>query len=51
MRILLDESLPKALRSRLIGHEAQTVVACGWSGIEIAAARYRAVVSARKAKR
>jgi len=34
MRILLDESLPKALRSRLIGHEAQTVVACGWSGIK-----------------
>ena len=34
MRILLDESLPKALRSRLIGHEAQAVVACGWSGIK-----------------
>lgn len=33
MRILLDESLPKALRTRLPGHEAATVVDCGWSGI------------------
>jgi len=34
MRILLDESLPKALRTRLVGHEAATVVSCGWSGIK-----------------
>lgn len=33
MRILLDESLPKALQNRLVGHEATTVAACGWSGI------------------
>jgi hypothetical protein len=33
MRILLDESLPRVLRSRLPGHEVATVVGCGWSGI------------------
>jgi predicted nuclease of predicted toxin-antitoxin system len=33
MRILLDESLPRALRSRLVAHEVATVVGCGWSGI------------------
>ncbi len=34
MRILLDESLPKALRSRLVGNEVATVVSCGWSGVK-----------------
>ena len=34
MRILLDESLPKALQSTLVGHEAATVVSCGWSGVK-----------------
>ncbi len=34
MRILLDESLPKALLTRLVGHEAATVVDCGWSGVK-----------------
>ncbi len=34
MRILLDESLPKALLTRLVGHEAETVVDCGWSGVK-----------------
>ena len=34
MRILLDESLPKALGTRLVGHEAATVVSRGWSGIK-----------------
>lgn len=34
MRILLDESLPKALGKRLVGHETSTVVDCGWSGIK-----------------
>ncbi|MBI2751866.1 MAG: DUF5615 family PIN-like protein [Burkholderiales bacterium] len=34
MRILLDESLPKALLTRLAGHEAATVVSCGWSGVK-----------------
>lgn len=33
MRILLDESLPKALRAQLPGHDVATVVGCGWSGI------------------
>jgi predicted nuclease of predicted toxin-antitoxin system len=33
MRILLDESLPRSLRSRLPGHEVATVVGCGWSGV------------------
>lgn len=34
MRVLLDESLPRALGSRLVGHEAATVAECGWSGIK-----------------
>jgi predicted nuclease of predicted toxin-antitoxin system len=34
MRILLDESLPKVLRSRLVGNEVATVVSCGWSGVK-----------------
>ena len=33
MRILLDESLPRDLSALLIGHEATTVRAAGWSGI------------------
>jgi predicted nuclease of predicted toxin-antitoxin system len=52
MRILLDESLPKALRARLVGHEAATVVSCGWSGIKngkllaLAAARFDVFLTA-----
>lgn len=34
MRILLDESLPKALGSHLIGHDVSTVAGCGWSGVK-----------------
>ncbi len=34
MRILLDESLPRDLSTLLIGHEATTVRAAGWSGIK-----------------
>ena len=34
MRILLDESLPRDLAALLIGHEAITVRAAGWSGIK-----------------
>jgi predicted nuclease of predicted toxin-antitoxin system len=34
MRILLDESLPKALQTRLVGHDAVTVVSSGWSGVK-----------------
>lgn len=33
-RILLDESLPRDLRARLIGHDVETVAGCGWSGIK-----------------
>lgn len=52
MRILLDESLPKALRTRLVGHDAATVVSCGWSGIKngklltLAAARFDVFLTA-----
>lgn len=34
MRILLDESLPRELRTRLAGHDVETVVSCGWSGVK-----------------
>jgi hypothetical protein len=34
MRILLDESLPRDLRTRLPGHDVATVAGCGWSGIK-----------------
>jgi predicted nuclease of predicted toxin-antitoxin system len=34
MRILLDESLPLALKDLLVGHEAQTVAGAGWNGIK-----------------
>jgi hypothetical protein len=33
MRVLLDESLPQALKDLLVGHEAQTVAGAGWNGI------------------
>ena len=33
MRILLDESLPKALQSELRGHDVRTVQEMGWSRI------------------
>jgi len=34
MRILLDESLPRDLAPLLAGHEAVTVQAAGWSGVQ-----------------
>ena len=34
MRILLDESLPRGLCDLMVGHEAMTVRAVGWSGIK-----------------
>jgi predicted nuclease of predicted toxin-antitoxin system len=34
MRILLDESLPKELRSELPGHEVRTVQEMGWSNVK-----------------
>ena len=32
MRLLLDESVPKRLRSYLSSHDVKTVVEMGWSG-------------------
>jgi predicted nuclease of predicted toxin-antitoxin system len=32
MRVLLDECLPRRLKSQLIGHEVTTVQERGWSG-------------------
>jgi hypothetical protein len=34
MRVLLDECVPRPLRSELIEHEARTVADMGWSGIK-----------------
>ena len=34
MRILLDESLPRDLALLIVGHEAVTVQATGWSSIK-----------------
>ncbi len=32
MRVLLDECVPRRLRSHLVGHDVRTVPAMGWSG-------------------
>ena len=32
MRVLLDECLPRRLKSELSGHEAKTVPEAGWAG-------------------
>lgn len=34
MKVLLDENLPRQLRSSLAGHECFTVSFMGWQGIE-----------------
>ena len=34
MRILLDESLPRDLAPLVVGHEAVTVQAIGWSSVK-----------------
>lgn len=34
MRILLDESLPRRLRSIFVGHDVVTVVEAGWCGVK-----------------
>lgn len=34
MRVLLDESVPRQLANELGGHEVQTVVQAGWTGIQ-----------------
>ncbi len=54
MRLLLDECVPARLRKALPGHEVDTVVEAGWSGIKngkllaLAAARYDAFVTVDK---
>ena len=34
MRVLLDESVPRQLAPELRGHDVQTVVQVGWTGIQ-----------------
>ena len=34
MRLLLDESLPKKLRLKLVPHEVRTVPEMGWAGMK-----------------
>ena len=34
MRVLLDESVPRQLASRLVGHEVLTVQRAGWAGLK-----------------
>ena len=34
MRVLLDECLPRRLRSELAGHHVKTTAEMGWSGIK-----------------
>ena len=34
MKLLLDENLPHALRTAIVGHEVSTVAFMGWSGVE-----------------
>ena len=52
MRILLDESLPRRLRSIVAGHDVATVVEAGWSRVEngellqLAATRFDVFVTA-----
>ena len=33
MRVLLDECVPRRLRTELPGHDVQTVAEAGWSGL------------------
>ena len=54
MRLLLDESLPKRLRSALPGHSVKTVVEMGWGGVKngallaLAATQFDAFLTADK---
>lgn len=34
MHVLVDESLPRPLAKRLVGHEVEHVQTCGWAGLE-----------------
>lgn len=33
MKLLLDESLPRALKHLFSGHDVETVPECGWAGL------------------
>jgi len=52
MRILLDESLPRRLKTEFVGHEVATVAERGWSGVKngelltLAAERFDVFVTA-----
>ena len=34
MRVLLDECVPRRLKTELVGHEVSTVAEAGWSGVK-----------------
>lgn len=34
MRVLIDECLPRPLKSRLVGHDYRTVQEMGWDGVK-----------------
>jgi hypothetical protein len=42
MRVLLDECVPRALRSELPGHDVKTVAEAGWAGVKNGALLQRA---------
>jgi len=52
VKLLLDESLPRRLKSSFVGHETQTVPEMGWQGtksgelIRLAAAEFDVFVTA-----
>ena len=43
MRVLLDECVPRGLRSELAGHEVKTIAEVGWAGVKNGALLERAV--------
>lgn len=51
MRVLLDECLPKRLKSLLVGHDVRTVPEAGWAGmkngelIKLAAGQFDAFIT------
>lgn len=54
MRVLLDECLPRKLKSELVGHEVKTVPEMGWASkknsdlLALAAERFDAFLTADK---
>ena len=34
MKVLIDECLPRPLKSRLVGHDYRTVQEMGWDGVK-----------------